>query len=119
MPSYRVTVDVLDVRPGVAPQDVLPAAEAVLAKTHVVEDRLLDVAHQSSARPQPQLHLRFAVTASERASEDAEAAAVVRLLVDELEVFARCGGWSLRRGPGSRWTLVATGTAPGAGVSWR
>lgn len=109
MPSYRVTVDIVDVRPGVPPQDVLPAAEDILAKTHVVEDRLLDVADPASARPRPQVHLRFAVASSEQAAEDAEAQAVVRLLVDELDAFARCGGWLLRRGPGRRWTPVASG----------
>ena len=113
MPSYRVTVDVDDVRPGVAPRDVLPAAEAILAKTHVVEDRMLDVADPSSAHPQPQVHLRFAVTSSERDAEDAEAQAVVRLLVDELDAFARCGTWLLRRGPGRRWTPVASGSPSG------
>jgi hypothetical protein len=112
MPSYRVTVDVVGVRDGVAPPDVLPAAEAVLAKTHVVEDRLLDVADVTSARPQPQLHLRFAVPPSKRATEDAEAVAVARLLVDELDALARCGRWQVRRGPGRRWTLVASGPTP-------
>lgn len=111
MPSYRVTVDINGVRPGVAPEQVLPAAESILAKTHRVEDRLLDVAHASSARPQPQLHLRFAVPTSGPADEDAEAQAVVRLLVVELDELAVCGRWELRRGPGRRWTPVASGTA--------
>lgn len=109
MPSYRVTIDILDVRPGVPPEDVLPAAESILAKTHQVEDRLLDVAHATSAHPQPQLHLRFLVPATEDDSEDAEAEAVVRVLVDELDAVARCGRWGLRRGPGRRWRLMATG----------
>ncbi|CAN7407474.1 hypothetical protein [Knoellia sp. LjRoot47] len=109
MPSYRVTVDVVGVRPGVDPHDVLPAAEAILAKTHVVEDRLLDVADLASPRPQPQLHLRFVVPSSERVTEDAEAQAVVRLLVDELDAVALCGRWQVRRGPGRRWTPVASG----------
>ena len=90
MPSYRVTVDIVDVRPGVPPQDVLPAAEAILAKTHVVEDRLLDVADPASPRPRPQVHLRFAVPSSERHSEDAEAQAVhlLRMLDSECTQFA-------------------------------
>lgn len=111
MPSYRVTIDVVDVRPGVRPEQVLPAAEAILDKTHRVEDRLLDVAHAGSAQPQPQLHLRFAVTSTGPDSEDAEATAVVRVLVDELDEMARCGRWELRRGPGRVWTHVASGVA--------
>lgn len=111
MPSYRVTIDVVDVRPGVRPQEVLPAAESILGKTHRVEDRLLDVAHAASARPQPQLHLRFAVSATGPDLEDAEATAAVRVLVDELDATARCGHWDLRRGPGRIWTHVASGSA--------
>ena len=109
MPSYRVTIDIVGVRPQVRPEDVLPTAEGILAKTHSVEDRLLDVAHATSDRPQPQLHLRFAVATTERHAEDAEAEAVVRVLVDELDDVARCGRWQLRRGPGRRWRLVALG----------
>jgi hypothetical protein len=111
MPSYRLTVDVLDVRPGVAPHEVLPAAERILAKTHLVEDRMLDVADASSSHPRPQVHLRFLVPPTERLAEDTEATAVARLLVAELAGVARCGTWQVRRGPGRRWTLVATGPA--------
>lgn len=109
MPSYRVTVDVEDVRTGVPPESVLPTAEGILAKTHQVEDRLLDLADALSPQPRPQLHLRFAVASSEQAAEDAEAESVVRVLVDELDAVARCGRWQLRRGPGRRWRLVASG----------
>lgn len=109
MPSYRVTIDIVGVPPEVRPEDVLPTAEGILAKTHSVEDRLLDVVHPTSSRPQPQLHLRFAVAPTERWTEDAEAEAVVRVLMDELDEIARCGRWQLRRGPGRPWHLVAAG----------
>lgn len=111
MPSYRVTIDIVGVRPDVRPENVLPAAERILAKTHLVEDRLLDIAEAASPRPQPQLHLRFLVPATERHSEDAEAEAVVRVLVEELDEVARCGRWELRRGPGRLWRLMAVGGA--------
>lgn len=109
MPSYRVTIDVVDVRPGVRPQDVLPSAERILAKTHQVEDRQLDVAHAMSDHPQPQVHLRFLVAATEDDLENAEAVAVVRVLMDELDDIALLGRWELRRGPGRRWRLTASG----------
>lgn len=109
MPSYRVTVDVIEVRTGVRPQTVLPTAEGILAKTHQVEDRLLDVADAASDHPRPQLHLRFVVPVSEQHVEDAEAESVVRVLVRELDAVARCGHWQLRRGPGRRWRHVAAG----------
>ncbi len=112
MPSYRVTVDVLDLRAGVAPQEVLPAAESILAKTHVVEDLSLDVADAGSPVLRPQLNLRFIVPTAARQAEDAEAEAVVRLLVGELDAVAVCGTWRLRRGPGRRWVLGAAGAPP-------
>lgn len=111
MPSYRVTIEVLGVRPGVRPDVVLPTAVGILAKTHVVEDRLLEVARATSGHPRPELHLRFVVPGSEGTAEDAEAESVVRVLLGELEAVARCGHWHLRRGPGRRWRPVAAGHA--------
>jgi hypothetical protein len=108
MPSYRVTVDIREVLPGVAPEDVLPTAERVLAGTHRVEDRRLDVV-STSAGLQPRLQLRFLVPATGAAAEDAEAEAAARALVDDLGEVARCGRWELRRGPGRHWRLRASG----------
>lgn len=111
MPSYRVTVEVLGVRPGVRPEVVLPTAERILAKTHTVEDRLIEVARATSEHPRPELHLRFVVPVSEGKAEDAEAESVVRVLLGELDAVARCGHWQLWRGPGRRWRPIAAGHA--------
>lgn len=108
MPSYRVTVDIIDVRPGVPPEEVLPAAERVVASTHRVEDRRLDVV-STAAGPQPRLQLRFLVPATGSDVEDSEAESVARALVGDLEEIARCGRWELRRGPGRHWRLRASG----------
>lgn len=106
MPSYRVAVDVLGVHPGVAPPEVLPRAEEVLARGHLVEDRSVEI-----TRGQPQIHLRFLVPASTGPTEDDEAEDAVRSLVRALAPTARLGRWSLRRGPGRHWTTVRTGDA--------
>ncbi|PRY63769.1 hypothetical protein BCF74_101171 [Knoellia remsis] len=111
MPSYRVAVDILGVLPGVRPEDVLPAAERIVASTHVVEDRSVEVAGATGVRPQPQVHLRFVVPSTGDGSEDDEAEAVVRALVDDLGEIARCGRWELRKGPGRRWRPLTSGTA--------
>ena len=63
MPSYRVAIDVHDVRPGVAPESLLPRAEELLAVAHRVEDRSVEL-----VRGQPQIHLRFLVGGSHDAA---------------------------------------------------
>lgn len=109
MPSYRVAIDVHETRPGVAPPSVLPAAEDILARTHRVEDRSVEL-----VRMQPQVHLRFLVEPSSDAEEDDEAEGVVRRLVAELGEKAVLGAWTLRRGPGGHWRVIREGFAPGA-----
>lgn len=107
MPSYRVAIDVHATRPGVAPPTLLPAAEELLARTHRVEDRSVEL-----VRMQPQLHLRFLVPTSSDGEEDDEAEGVVRRLVADLGPLAVLGSWVLRRGPGGRWRTIREGVAP-------
>lgn len=106
MPSYRVAIGVLDVRAGVDPPDLLPRAEELLARHHLVEDRSVEVVGGRA-----ELHLRFLVpTGDDRAQDDA-AEAAVRSVVDQLGELADLSTWSLRRGPGRRWRTVRTGRA--------
>lgn len=107
MPSYRVAIDVHATRRGVAPPAVLPAAEEILARTHRVEDRSVEL-----VRRQPQIHLRFLVPTSSDAEEDDEAEGVVRDLVEKLGDIAVLGAWRLLRGPGGRWRTIRDGAAP-------
>ncbi|GAA3615661.1 hypothetical protein GCM10022199_19950 [Marihabitans asiaticum] len=109
MPSYRVAIDVHETRPGVAPATLLPTAERLLAATHRVEDRSVELVSM-----QPQIHLRFLVEPSSDAEEDAEAEGVVTRLVAALGEHAILGGWTLRRGPGGHWRSIREGVAPGA-----
>lgn len=104
MPSYRVAVDVHAVAPGVPPETLLPRAEELLARTHLVEDRSVEI-----TGGQPQIHLRFLVTGAHDAEEDAEAVAAVREMVTALAPVARLGRWRVRRGPGRHWRIIGTG----------
>lgn len=106
MPSYRTAVDVHGVRPGVAPEDLLPRAEELLAAGHRVEDRSVEL-----VRGQPQIHLRFLVEPTHDAQEDDEAEAAVRSLVAALLPVADLGRWVLRRGPGGHWRTIRGGDA--------
>ena len=106
MPSYRVAIDVHDVRPGVAPESLLPRAEELLAVGHRVEDRSIEL-----VRGQPQIHLRFLVTGSHDVAEDDEAQDAVRALTVALAPIATLGRWTLRRGPGGHWRVIRSGDA--------
>lgn len=101
MPSYRVALDINGARPGVPPEDVLPAAERILARTHRVEDRSVELVGM-----QPQVNLRFLVETSHDEAEDDEAEAAVRRLATELTSVAECGDWVLKRGPGGHWRPI-------------
>ena len=107
MPSYRVAIDVHETRPGVAPATLLPTAERLLAATHRVEDRSVEL-----VRMQPQVHLRFLVEPTSDVEEDDEAEGAVRRLVSELSRSAVLGAWTLRRGPGGHWRTIREGAAP-------
>ena len=104
MPSYRETVDVHGVSPGVAPESLLPRAEELLATGHRVEDRSVEL-----VRGQPQIHLRFLVSGTHDAAEDDEAQDAVRGMVMALAPVARLGRWTLRRGPGGHWRVIRSG----------
>lgn len=108
MPSYRVAIDILDAKPGVAPMTVLPSAERLLAEGHRVEDRSVEL-----VGGQPQIHLRFLVAGSNDEAEDAEAEAAVLALIARLQDHAICGRWVLRRGPGGHWREIRSGEGPG------
>ncbi|WP_427383053.1 hypothetical protein [Janibacter sp. G56] len=101
-----MAIDIKDIRPGVAPESLLPSAERLLARTHRVEDRSVEL-----VRMQPQIHLRFLVPTTSDAEEDDEAEGVVRRLVADLAALATCGAWVLRRGPGGHWRQIREGFA--------
>lgn len=99
MPSYRLHLEVLDARPGVAPEAVLDAAVTRITATHHVDARDLDVV-AGTAR----LQLRFTVPPSSQTEEDAEARALAHATADAVGAVAFVGRrWLWRRDRG-RWS---------------
>lgn len=112
MPSFRLIIDILGVRPGTDPVEVLPQAERILATTYRVEDRSIEVDRPTSAHPQPQVHLRFLVPTSSDEQENEQAEQAVIDLAGQLQSVAICGRWQLLRGPGRNWRPLASGQSP-------
>lgn len=110
MPSFRCEVDVEQLRPGVRPEHVLPAAEAVMATRYRVEDRSVEL-----VGIRPQVHLRYLVPPTNTSAEDAEAKEAILALIRDLDPVAVCGRWVLKRGPGRNWRFLTKGEA---GEAW-
>ena len=105
MPSFRLELEVLGLRPGFAPPVVLRTLLDHLAETgHHIDGHDLDVVAGT-----PRLYVRFVVPASNDADEDAAAftaADTARKAVDRVATPGRL--WVLRRQRGAwvpaRWS---------------
>lgn len=98
MPSFRVTVQVRDARPGVANDQVMVAAqEAVRAHAHLDDSRL------ELALGMPALRLRFTVAPAGDAEELAAAGGVAVAAVRGVHEVATMGRYWLERRSGNRW----------------
>ena len=95
MPSYRVRIPVGLLRPGVAPEDLLPAATDAAAALTTVEAR--DVA---IVRGAPVISVRFT------AEDDGDAARVARRVETAVRERATAGRASTECRAGSRWRPV-------------
>ena len=95
VPSYRVTIAIGRLAPGVSPDAVLPAAAAAAAELAVVEAS--DIAVVSGA---PRLVVRFA------GEDDAEALFVGSRVVNAVRVLAEPLNWGVTVGNKGRWHLV-------------
>jgi hypothetical protein len=106
MPSFRAQLDILGLRPGSRPEQVMESAIEAVAAAHLVEANQLDV-----VAGVPRITVRFLVEPSEHAAEDSQArqaAANLRLAVEEvaatgtLRVLRRQRGrWEPVRNPGT------------------
>lgn len=99
MPSFRLELELLGVRPGHTPPEVLPALLDFLGEQgHHIDGHDLTIAAGT-----PRLLVRFVVPDSNDLDEDAQALAVAdaaRKAVDELAIPGRL--WVLRRRKG-KW----------------
>lgn len=92
MPSYRVRMVVGDMRPGVDPADVLPAAADAAAELTAVEAQYLEV-----VRGEPRLTVRF------EASDDEVAGQVRRAVVERADAMVEVLASRVSRRWGARW----------------
>lgn len=92
MPSFRVTLTIGALRPGVAPPAVLPAAQAAAAEVTEVEAADLAV-----VAGEARITVRFS-------ADDAELAAqVAEHVVHATAALASLGAWRLTERVGGRW----------------
>lgn len=95
MPSFRVTLAVGSLAPGVSPAAVLPAAKSAASELVVVEAADLQV-----VSGQARVVVRFA-------ADDAEIAAQVgRHVASTVQALAAVTGWRITSRNGSRWEQV-------------
>lgn len=101
MPSYRVQIEVLDVRAGHRPPEVMDQAVAAVGENFHVDDRQIDVI-AGTAR----VTVRFTVPDS---SDEEEAGLALMATTAALEAVDRVAlvgrHWTLRR-QGGRWLPV-------------
>ena len=95
MPSYRVTLVVGMLAPGVAPQQVLPAAKAAGLELAVVEASDLAV-----VAGEARITIRFAADEAEIARQVGEH------IASSTAALARVERWRLTERVGGRWESV-------------
>lgn len=96
MPSFRVTITVGALRPGVPAESVLPTAAAAASAMTTLEASDLGV-HRGAAR----ITVRFTADA------DAAAATVADQVVLATNSVAQVSGWSLTRRDRGTWYPLA------------
>ncbi|WP_271175324.1 hypothetical protein [Leifsonia poae] len=92
MPSFRVTVAIGALRPGVRPDAVLPAAADAAADLTVVEASSVDV-----VRREARLTVRYTADTVD------EAIAVAEHTVERVGSLAQTGAWAVTERVGGRW----------------
>ncbi|WP_040161203.1 hypothetical protein [Nigerium massiliense] len=101
MSSYRVEIEILGLKPGHRPPEVMDAAVAAIGLANTVESRDLDIAAGT-----PRILIRFAVSPASRDEEDEDARGAAFDGCRGVEEVATIGrSWLLRR-DGGRWTPV-------------
>ncbi|MGO4957715.1 hypothetical protein ACTQ49_10690 [Luteococcus sp. Sow4_B9] len=101
MPSYRVQMEILGLRPGHRPEAVLDGAVEAIGENFHVDDRQIDVIAQT-----PRITVRFTVPDSSDAEEvelARMATAAAHEAVDRVALIGR--EWILRR-QGGRWLAL-------------
>lgn len=101
MPSFRVTTEIRDVRPGHAPEAVIELGRSAVRALAHLDDSFVDV-----ARGVPYVALRFTIPASSRSDEHSAAITVAKSVWSAMEAVATIGGGRLLRRVKGRWVPV-------------
>lgn len=101
MPSFRARLQIGDLLPGHAPDEVMARAEAALAATHNVEAKDLEVVARV-----PRIVLRFTVPESTWGGENRAAAAAGGRMREGVRDVATTGRLEVLRRDRGRWVPV-------------
>ncbi len=102
MPSFRATLDVHELRPGHAPEEVMASAVDAVGSSHLVEAHRLDI-----VAGVPRITVRFMVDATSTDQENERALVSAGDMEDAVSRVATCRGLRvLRRSPRGRWLQV-------------
>lgn len=98
MPSYRMELEVLGLRPGNRPESVMDGAVAAIGENFHVDDRQIDVVAHT-----PRITVRYTVPDSSDTEEAELAVMAADAATEAVERVAVTGRrWVLRR-QGGRW----------------
>lgn len=98
MPSFRATLQVLELRAGHAPEEVLDRAVDVVAAAYVVEAKDIDI-----QRGVPVIMVRFYVPDTGEDEEVTRAHAAAEVLRENVAGVARTGRLTVLRRLKGRW----------------
>lgn len=101
MPSFRARLQIGDLLPGHAPEEVMDRAETALAATHNVEAKDLEVVARV-----PRIVLRFTVPDSTWDSENRAALAAAGRMRESVGDVATTGRLDVLRRDRGRWAPV-------------
>lgn len=103
MPSFRVSLGILEARPGVLPESVLDTARAAVAAQRVVEDAFVDVEPLLRGDGVPRVVVRFLEPNGNDADEDARAWQAATAMAESTASVAETAGLRVYRRAGGRW----------------
>ncbi|MER1996827.1 MAG: hypothetical protein ABTA24_10080 [Arthrobacter sp.] len=98
MPSFRVQLSILGLRPGNQPEGVMDAAVEALEASHHVEANQLDIVSGV-----PRITLRFMVPPNEYEVENSQARRAAMNMRHAVEQVARCEQLRVLRRQRGRW----------------
>ncbi len=97
MPSFRLELEIGDLRPGRSPEEVMAAARSALGDHHI------DATDVAVTGGTPRIRLRFTVPDSSEVEENATARLAAVRTRDAVQLVAGTAGLWIQRRRGGRW----------------